>query len=753
MIGKNLHKGSLVQILVLALFIPSVIVITRSKTTAATSSLVVAGLSFTSKENNNSHNSPANKLGNTETEFYSPTQGPGGPILVISSAANPFGRYYAEILRAEGLNEFATMDIAAVSPAVLNEYDVVLLGEMAVSPTEAAMFTDWVNAGGTFIAFRPSSSIYSLLGLSPLKESMSDKYLMIHPVPGPGMGIVNEAIQFHGVADLYQLNGATSIATLYSSVSNATNHPAITMMNVGKNGGKAIAFTFDLARSIVYTRQGNPKWAGQKRDGAIEPIRPDDLFYPDWVDFNKIAIPQADEQQRLLANIILQCNMHRKPLPRFWYLPRDLKAVIVMTGDNHTNNGTTARFYQYLTLGPNTAQDVSDWKAVRATSYIYPDRPINNEQAVFFEEQGFEISLHTNTGCFDYTYPSLKKDLTNQLGLFATSYPGVSRPVTNRSHCLNWSDWSSTPTIELQNGIRLDATYYYWPEAWMKNRPGMFTGSGMPMRFADLDGSMIDVYQMPTQITDETNMDYGAFCNAILDKAVGPEGYYGVFCANMHTDIKSSAGSDAIIASAQARQVPVISARQMLTWLDGRNNSSFKYIRWQNNKLAFSIAAQSSANNLKAMLPLYSAAGKLRSISCNGEQVEFTIQTIKGMQYAFFAADAGVRDYVAEYGASKEYSPGASMAAKSNTYTGRENLYVSIMPNPSIKYFNMVINSNDSKPVAIKVSDLSGHTVEIHENIKSTSIVQLGHSWKPGNYVAEVIQGNRRNRVQLNKVN
>jgi len=743
----------LVQILVLALFIPSVIVITRSNTTAATSSLAVAGLSFASKENSNSYSSLDNVQGNTETEFESPTQGPGGPILVISSAANPFGRYYAEILRAEGLNEFATMDIAAVSPAVLNEYDVVLLGEMAVSSTEAAMFSDWVHAGGTFIAFRPSSSLHPLLGLSSLDESMSDKYLMIHPDPGPGMGIVNETIQFHGVADCYQLNGATSLGTLYSSVSKAANYPAITMMNVGNNGGKAIAFAYDLARSIVYTRQGNPAWAGQKRDGAIDPIRPDDLFYPDWIDFNKIAIPQADEQQRLLANIILQCNMHRKPLPRFWYLPRDLKAVIVMTGDNHTNNGTTARFYQYLTLGPNTAQDVSDWKAVRATSYIYPDRPINNEQAVFFEEQGFEISLHTNTGCFDYTYPSLKKDLTNQLGLFATSYPGVSRPVTNRSHCLNWSDWSSTPTIELQNGIRLDATYYYWPEAWMKNRPGMFTGSGMPMRFADLDGSMIDVYQMPTQITDETNMDYGAFCNAILDKAVGPEGYYGVFCANMHTDIKSSAGSDAIIASAQARQVPVISARQMLTWLDGRNNSSFRYIKWQNNKLSFLIAAQSSANNLKAMLPLYSSEGKLSSITCNGEQVEFTVQTIKGMQYAFFAPDPGVRDYVAVYGIRKEYVPTSSMTAKSNAYLNRENLYVSIMPNPSIKYFNMVINSNDAKPVAIKVSDLSGHTVEVHENIKSTSIVQLGHSWKPGSYVAEVIQGNRKNRVQLNKVN
>ena len=32
----------------------------------------------------------------------------------------------------------------------------------------------------------------------------------------------------------------------------------------------------------------------------------------------------------------------------------------------------------------------------------------------------------------------------------------------------------------------------------------MFTGSGMPMRFADLDGTMIDVYQAATQMTDES---------------------------------------------------------------------------------------------------------------------------------------------------------------------------------------------------------------------------------------------------------
>ena len=44
-----------------------------------------------------------------------PTDGPGGPILVIASTANPFGRYYGEILRAEGLNEFRVTDISRVT--------------------------------------------------------------------------------------------------------------------------------------------------------------------------------------------------------------------------------------------------------------------------------------------------------------------------------------------------------------------------------------------------------------------------------------------------------------------------------------------------------------------------------------------------------------------------------------------------------------------------------------------------------------
>ena len=36
--------------------------------------------------------------------------------------------------------------------------------------------------------------------------------------------------------------------------------------------------------------------------------------------------------------------------------------------------------------------------------------------------------------------------------------------------------------------------------------------------------------------------------------------------------------------------MPVVSAKQMLTWLDGRNGSSFEAIGWSGSVLTFGIA-------------------------------------------------------------------------------------------------------------------------------------------------------------------
>jgi hypothetical protein len=158
---------------------------------------------------------------------------------------------------------------------------------------------------------------------------------------------------------------------------------------------------------------------------------------------------------------------------------------------------------------------------------------------------------------------------------------------------------------------------------------------------------MIDVYQAATQMTDESGQSYPFTIDTLLDRALGPEGYYGVFTANMHTDFASSADSDAIVASAQARGVPIVSARQMLTWLDGRNDSSFASITWNANELDFTIEHAAGANGLRAMIPTSSSSGPLTGVRLNGGAVATTTRTIKGREYAFF--DAAPGSYEATY--------------------------------------------------------------------------------------------------------
>ena len=133
---------------------------------------------------------------------------------------------------------------------------------------------------------------------------------------------------------------------------------------------------------------------------------------------------------------------------------------------------------------------MADWACPRFSSYVYPNTPLSNAAAASYIGQGFEVGVHETTSCANFTPASLA-----ELSTPTTSRSG--RPTTracparrrNRTHCIAYSDWSSQPKTELANGMRLDGNYYYWPGSWVQNRPGFMTGSGMPMRFADTDGT------------------------------------------------------------------------------------------------------------------------------------------------------------------------------------------------------------------------------------------------------------------------
>ncbi len=582
-----------------------------------------------------------------------PDEGPGGPLLILAASTGGFSHYLAEILRTEGLNEFLVTDVSRMDASLLALHDLVILGDVVLTEAQVTTLSEWVMRGGNLVAMRPDPKLTPLLGLREAGGALSDAYLRVVDVPGPGKGFTSRSLQFHGTADLYDLDGATAIAELLRTGDQRAGHPAVTLRRAGQ--GQAAAFAYDLARSVVYTRQGNPAWSRQARSGAT-PRRPHDLFYgaaafdprSDWVDFSRIDVPQADEQQRLLVNLILHMNQARKPLPRFWYLPSGHRAAVVMTGDDHSVRGPMGRLEECVARS-RPGCSVEDWECVRGTSYLYPGSALEAGEAQRYASLGFEISVHVSTDCADFdSRTDLESLYTNQLSAFASSYPGVPHPRTVRTHCVTWSDYDTQPKVELAHGIRLDTNYYYYPPSWVRDRPGFMTGSALPMRFADRAGRTLDVFQVATQMTDESGQTYPRTIEELLRNALGPAGYYGVFAANMHTDDPTAPGADAILAAAQAKGVPVISARQLLDWLDARNGSSFESLRWEAGVLSFKVNAPPAARNLQAMLPQRVGAATLTGIQRGRDRVPFVGLTAKGVQYAMFPALAG--EYEASYG-------------------------------------------------------------------------------------------------------
>ncbi|MCP3100321.1 DUF4082 domain-containing protein [Myxococcus sp. K15C18031901] len=595
-------------------------------------------------------------------ESYGPPPRPGvqgaGPVLVATAPGNPFTDYLREILEAEGIAAFATTDAGNLGVTVsLNDYKVLVLGEQTLGAAQLTLVTNWVNAGGSLIALRPAANLESLLGLNPSQGTLSNGYLLVNATQAPGTGITAETMQYHGPADKRTLTtGTRAVATLYSDATTATTFAAVSQRTVGS--GTATAFMYDLAKSVIYTRQGNPAWQGQNRDGSsIGPgARASDMFYgnasfdpqPDWVNLGKVQIPQADEQQRLLANVLHQTSTI--PLPRLWYFPRSHKAVVVMTGDGHPGGASTQRWNQYLTDSP-TGCNVADWECIRGTIYDYVGG-LTATQAGSYVTQGFEYALHVNTGCADYTANNLDPNFfTPQLDGFALNYPAIPAPVTNRTHCIAFSDWSTQPKVSRLHGIRLDTNYYYWPDYWVQDRPGLFTGSGLAMRFADLDGSPLDVYQLATQMTDESGQSYPLHIDTLLANALGTKGYYGAFNANMHVDSQPSAGSSgsaAIVASARRDGVPVITAKQLLEWLDAREATQVSALTFTGGT-ALTFNVTNPARNLTLMVPRRTSTGRtLTSVTRAGASVTTTTRTIKGVDFAFIdGAQAGT--YTATY--------------------------------------------------------------------------------------------------------
>jgi uncharacterized protein YjdB len=98
-----------------------------------------------------------------------------------------------------------------------------------------------------------------------------------------------------------------------------------------------------------------------------------------------------------------------------------------------------------------------------------------------------------------------------------------------------------------------------------------------------------------------------------------------------------------------------------------------------------------------------------------------------------------------------------SPARKGNEeYTGswnRNDLDVSVMPNPSEHQFRIVVRGEDvNSPISLRVMDVNGKVIEARRGLVCGQTIVLGDLYKNGVYMVELVQGDRRKVVRLVKL-
>ncbi|MFV9505134.1 MAG: hypothetical protein AB4911_11280 [Oscillochloridaceae bacterium umkhey_bin13] len=601
-------------------------------------------------------------------------------VLLTNRYAQPdFSAYLAEILRAEGLLGWQSAPFGRLNATDLSVYSLVMLAPGPLTQGQISALHDYVAAGGNLLALRPDPQLATVLGVRFLGTTRAGDELRLDPRLINARGYDPGALQLHGWYDRLDPAGATVLAR------SATGDPLITYQRFGL--GQACLWAFDLAHCIALLRQGNPVWINQERDG-MEGVRSSDLFV-DWIDLDRIAVPQADEHQRLFSAMIEQ--LAAPPLPRLWYFPEQAPATLVMTGDAHGSpvgpieellaiverHGGSASIY-YTPPPASTAGRMAR-KARRVASRLplmgdslRRDNPLPEpDHVAAWRDRGHEFGMHP------YVEAGLAQGYQYHWDEFL-KYGYGPLPPTVRTHRVLWFGWVENARVQARYGLRMNLDHYHSGGAVRRAdaswAAGYLGGTGLPMRFVAEDGTLLSVYQQPTHLVDEhlinvfdTGHDMGldgtaAAAITLAQLADSIQRYPAALGLQCHVDpflfggmkaAQVSAWLDSTLAYAQAHNLPIMSAERWLAFTEARAATRITQLQWDatQRRLEGLLEVPSGVPaGQTLLLPTHHAGADLRTCTLGGVAQSGQLQILAGRSYTAFTLKPGSQQLTVSYG-------------------------------------------------------------------------------------------------------
>jgi hypothetical protein len=204
---------------------------------------------------------------------------------------------------------------------------------------------------------------------------------------------------------------------------------------------------------------------------------------------------------------------------------------------------------------------------------------------------------------------------------------------------------------------------------------GHFTGSGLPLKFIDEQGRVLNIYQQLTQLVDEHLIKVpwgGGWPEISPDEAVavsrrlidqGQAGGYSALAAQFHLDPFLLGGQFAADATrwlegtldaAAERGLPIWSAQDWLHFTELRHDAGLEAVRWEAaaRELSFRLEAPAAAGvELAVMVPREHGALRLDTLAVDGKAVTSAERVVGGLTYAWAPVAAGPHQVTARYAA------------------------------------------------------------------------------------------------------
>ena len=572
------------------------------------------------------------------------------PMLVVwdSGTPNRLSGYITEILHIEGYNWFAVHDLASdvLDAEALAGRQVVFLAHVEPSAEVQGMLLGYVRQGGNLVALRPPREMAAALGFgsSGAERSMVDRYVSFSGICAINAGVEPGPIQFHGRGEQYTWSGEPNAVVAYFAAERGyvTSNPAIVIGELGE--GHWAVFAYDLAESAVLFHQGRREQASTGTrpdpDGDLQ-FKPNDLFV-DFLDPALRHLPQADLHQDALVRILEWMASLTRPIPRLWHFPNGARAAAFINGDS--DNMSRRDLDNVLATADRYGVPYTTYLKIEHHPLVEPAE----EKAL--RQRGHDFGEHPWVAHMP-TLEEMRSGLRAELGAFRARYG--HDPITNRGHSVIWVGWTESAKYLRENGVRLDTNF----SGGRFQRGGYVNGSGLPVKFMDEDGELLDIYEQTTMSTDDGWTTDKSFAPALsIDECIelgkeqaddAVDRLHTVYHPYFHPLATRPAPRsvqrwlEAMLAHCKARGFHFVDGTGWVEFNDAKRGLRMTEYEFDGDALALdvSIEADSPIAGATLALPYVHRGAAMSAATVDGEPVAIDPQQLEGREQALLSAD------------------------------------------------------------------------------------------------------------------